>query len=580
MKYPKLREIPTTRERVDVFRGYNHNLRIAEGEFYDMTNMSPDDYPVLSPRRQRGVYATPGMPQGMISKKDLWYVDGGNLIVIEDGKKTTIDMGLTVDATPKVLISMGAYIIIMPDKKYINTSNYEDKGMIEASVTTSAATTIQISKLDGAAYDNVLVQSDEPTSAENGDMWIDTSSVPHTLKQYSAAADEWSAVATSYVKISSLGIGNLFAEGDGVRISGITTATDLNTNTIIHSRGANYIVVTGIIDEVTSQETPITVERKMPDMDFVIESGNRLWGCRYGESNGAMVNEIYSSKLGDFKNWECYAGISSDSWRATVGSDGAFTGAVSFLGSPIFFKENCMHKVYGDFPSTFRIQSTTCRGVQKGCERSIATVNETLFYKSRGAVCGYDGSLPQEISADLGDEAYSEAVGGGLSNKYYVSMKDSNGDYHLFVYDVSKGFWHREDDTQAIQFCEHRGDLFYIDHADDQIKSVKGTGLRYDEQVRWEAVTGILGTDTPGKKYISKIEMRMSLAHGSRVLIFVEYDSCGEWELVSTLVGDNLSTFTIPIRPRRSDHLRLKMSGYGEAKVFSMFKTIEEGSSR
>lgn len=580
MKYPKLREIPTTRERVDVFRGYNHNLRIAEGEFYDMANMSSDDYPVLSPRRQRGVYATPGMPQGMISKKDLWYVDGGNLIVIEDGNKTTIDMGLTVDATPKVLISMGAYIIIMPDKKYINTSNYEDKGMIEASVTTSAATTIQISKLDGAAYDNVLVQSDEPTSAENGDMWIDTSSVPHTLKQYSAAADEWSAVATSYVKISSLGIGNLFAEGDGVKISGITTATDLNTNTIIHSRGANYIVVTGIIDEVTSQETPITVERKMPDMDFVIESGNRLWGCRYGESNGAMVNEIYSSKLGDFKNWECYAGISSDSWRATVGSDGAFTGAVSFLGSPIFFKENCMHKVYGDFPSTFRIQSTTCRGVQKGCERSIATVNETLFYKSRGAVCGYDGSLPQEISADLGDEAYSEAVGGGLSNKYYVSMKDSNGDYHLFVYDVSKGFWHREDDTQAIQFCEHRGDLFYIDHADDQIKSVRGTGLRYDEQVRWEAVTGILGTDTPGKKYISKIEMRMSLAHGSRVLIFVEYDSCGEWELVSTLVGDNLSTFTIPIRPRRSDHLRLKMSGYGEAKVFSMFKTIEEGSSR
>jgi hypothetical protein len=411
-------------------------------------------------------------------------------------------------------------------------------------------------------------------------MWIDISSVPHTLKQYSAAADEWSAVATSYVKISSLGIGNLFSEGDGVKISGITTATELNTNTIVHSRGANYIVVTGIIDEVSSQETPITVERKMPDMDFVIESGNRLWGCRYGESNGVMVNEIYSSKLGDFKNWECYAGISSDSWRATVGSDGAFTGAVSFLGAPLFFKENCMHKVYGEFPSTYRIQSTTCRGVQKGCGRSIATVNEVLFYKSRGAVCGYDGSLPQEVSSALGNESYSEAVGGGLLNKYYISMKDSAGDYHLFVYDVAKGLWHREDDTQVVQFCEHRGDLFFIDRSDDQIKSVKGAGLPYDELIRWEAITGVLGTDTPGKKYISKIEMRMSLAHGSRALIFVEYDSCGEWELVSTLVGDNLSTFTIPIRPRRSDHLRMKISGYGEAKVFSLFKTIEEGSSR
>ena len=159
-------------------------------------------------------------------------------------------------------------------------------------------------------------------------------------------------------------------------------------------------------------------------------------------------------------------------------------------------------------------------------------------------------------------------------------MKDSAGDYHLFVYDVAKGLWHREDDTQVVQFCAHRGDLFFIDRSDDQIKSVKGAGLPYDELIRWEAITGVLGTDTPGKKYISKIEMRMSLAHGSRVLIFVEYDSCGEWELVSTLVGDNLSTFTIPIRPRRSDHLRLKISGYGEAKVFSLFKTIEEGSSR
>jgi len=29
--YPRLSELPTTREMVDVFRGYNHNLRIGDG---------------------------------------------------------------------------------------------------------------------------------------------------------------------------------------------------------------------------------------------------------------------------------------------------------------------------------------------------------------------------------------------------------------------------------------------------------------------------------------------------------------------------------------------------------------------
>ena len=39
MKLPELIELSTSREMVDVFGGYNHNLRIGEGEFYDMTNL-------------------------------------------------------------------------------------------------------------------------------------------------------------------------------------------------------------------------------------------------------------------------------------------------------------------------------------------------------------------------------------------------------------------------------------------------------------------------------------------------------------------------------------------------------------
>ena len=234
--------------------------------------------------------------------------------------------------------------------------------------------------------------------------------------------------------------------------------------------------------------------------------------------------------------------------------------------------------MYGNFPSNYQIQTTACRGVQKDCHKSLAIVNETLFYKSRSAVCAYDGSLPVEMSSALGDEAYSDAVAGALGNKYYISMKDTGGKYHLFAYDAKKGMWHREDDTQAVEFCACQGDLYYIDYADKKIKTVRGTGDAHEASVKWTAETGIIGTDSPDKKYISRIDIRMSLKIGTRVFFYVQYDSSGEWEHIFTMQGTSLRSFAVPIRPQRCDHLRLRIDGVGEAKIFSICKTIEIGS--
>ena len=341
----------------------------------------------------------------------------------------------------------------------------------------------------------------------------------------------------------------------------------------------SYIIVIGIIDEVKSQTKPITVKRQMPNMDFIIESENRLWGCRYGLSvNNEFVNEIYASKLGDFKNWNSFEGISTDSYAVSLGTDGQFTGAITHLGYPLFFKENCMHKIYGNYPANYQIQTTACRGVQKGSEKSLAIVNEVLYYKSRTAVCYYDGSLPAEISSALGDVTYHDAVAGAIGNKYYVSMADTNNDYHLFVYNTQRGMWHREDNTNVAEFCNCRGELYYIDCADNKIKTVKGSGTLDKSKIEWEAVTGVIGTDSPDKKYISRIDVRMKLVLGATVHFFVQYDSTGEWGKLYSMNGITLKTFSVPIRPQRCDHFRLKIVGVGEAKIYSICKTIEQGS--
>ena len=92
------------------------------------------------------------------------------------------------------------------------------------------------------------------------------------------------------------------------------------------------------------------------------------------------------------------------------------------------------------------------------------------------------------------------------------------------------------------------------------------------------AETGTLGTLMPDKKYISRINVRMLLGIGARVMFYAQYDSSGEWENLCSMTGTALKSFSVPIRPKRCDHFRLRIEGIGDAKIFSLTKTIEQGS--
>ena len=160
MKYPTLYTKNSDRQMVDVFKGYNHNMRIGDGEFFDMKNMTSDHYPVLSPRGKRGLYAAPALPNGLISKDALCYVDGTKFVI----NQKEIDMRLNDE--PKQLISMGAYVIIWPDKKYINTQDLSDYGNIEAfypGVEGPVTATYEMCKLDGTVYTGATKSASAPS---------------------------------------------------------------------------------------------------------------------------------------------------------------------------------------------------------------------------------------------------------------------------------------------------------------------------------------------------------------------------------------------------------------------------------
>lgn len=568
MQLSTLQNNTGTNMLTDTFLGYNHNLRIADGEFYYTENLTADLYPVLSVRAKRGrLAAAYNADGGIFAAERLCWINGRTLYY--NGSAIKTDLSSSLVGVRRQFAAMGAYIVIFPDKIYFNSavSPIEVKPL-GASYTTVGSTSFTMCDFEGTAI-NARPQSSAPEDPANGDYWIDTSVTPHVLRVYSEQQDVWASVPTTYVKITSTGIGALFEKGDTVSFSGSTDPA-LNMDYLIFQKGDNYIVVTNLIDAARSQDEPVTVERRVPDMDYIIENNNRLWGC------SSAHHEIYSCKLGDPTNWYTYAGISSDSYAATVGTPGEFTGAATLGGYVLFFKADCLHKVYGTEPSNFRVIKVTCRGVQGGSDRSLAVVNEVLYYLSRDGVCAYDGSLPVNVSYQFGLLKYKNAAAGGINSKYYISMQDTDDVWHMFVYDTDKKMWMHEDNAKAVMFTYLDGDLYYSDGvATHSIKASNGTP---ETELSWLAETGDIGLEITEQKYISRIVIRAMIPLGSTLCVSTSYDD-GDFNPEQRIEGiGDLTSHEIVIIPQRCDHMRLRFNGKGDVKIYSVKKMIKRGS--
>ena len=582
MRYPILRANARQTVVTEGFGGYAHHARAADGEFYDMENLGADEWPLLSPRPPRGTAQTLAGVQGICARDSLCWVQN-NTLYINGASMEAYMPSVNIASGEKQLVSMGAYVCIFPDGIYFNTEKYSDNGYMGQENTVHAAQTnveISLCLVDGTALTVNYTQSSQPESPANGEYWLDTSGKLHTIKQWAEATGQWVSVPTVYVKLSANGIGKGFSKYDGIEISGLTGSEQvkgLNGSQILYDVGENYIVIIGLVDAVTKVTSgTVKTARRVPAMDHITECGNRLWGCKYGVADGETVNEIYCCKLGDFKNWTCYQGIATDSWRASCGTDGKWTGAATIADSPVFFKEDCFHRVYPSAAGAHQIVMQKCAGVQNGSSKSLAVIEGRLYYKSRMGVCVYDGSLPQDIGECFGTKLYYNAAAGGVRGKYFISMEDEAHSWTMFVYDTRKGLWHKEDATHAEAFARVDDELYFLE--DGTLRTVYGTVGTLEGKVKWMAETGIMTYGLVGKKYISRINLRMQLPRGSSVDLWMQYDSDGQWHHGGHIEGRGLRTFLLPVRPARCDHLKFRLTGTGEMKLFSLSRVLEGGS--
>lgn len=568
---PALRDGGAIRRTTTVFGGYDRSGAAGQvGLWTDQENMSGAAWPALATRRPRRTVRTLDRPAGCLSKDALAVVEGPDLVY--GGYRVPLELSTDPARCPKQLLSMGAYLLIWPDKKYVNTQDLTDRGSMERTVT-AASVTVTMCRADGSDWGVYTASAAAPEAPEAGALWLDTSGGGLVLRSWSAVSAAWEEIPETYLKLAAPNIGQGFSLYDGVTVSGLTGAlADHNGAHVLTAAEPGFLVIPGILAAPASA-TAVTVARTVPDMDYVTECGNRIWGCKYGLVDGRPVNEIYASALGDFRNWNRFRGLSTDSFAAGRGSDGPFTGAATHQGHPLFFKEDCIEKVYPAADGAHGVVTVEGRGVRRGCWRSLALVGETLYYVSRDGVCAYDGALPVPVGRALGDGRWSNARAGAWGELYYLSMCDEAGAWHLFTYDAGRGLWHRQDATRAQMFAVSEGVLCWIDEEKSALIAADGDR---EEPFTWSVTSGPLGCDLAENEYVSRITIRCDTA--GQVRLFLRYDEGEDWVDKGSFTGDGLGSALLPVAPRRCDHLRLRLTGTAPCRILSLSRLIRKGS--
>ena len=580
MQLPHLIPAPQRRVVLDTFLGLDRRAAVAPGAFADMRNLSALQAPLLSTRPRRGLVRTLESPGGLIAKDALITVEAGTLCV--NGLPTALT-GLAPGE--KQLVSMGARVLVFPDKAYYNTADPADFGSLEADWSYQGAVEYCLCDRDGNPWEDPQLSDTEPEGPENGDLWLDSAGGGRVLRQYSAAQLCWVELGTVYTRLRFQSCGQLprlFSALDGVRLEG-AYFDGLNGDKILYALGGgpeerDWLVLVGLIDAALTRESDsVRITRRLPDMDFVCECGNRLWGCRYGLSEGRVLNEIYASALGDAKNFRQYLGLSTDSWTASLGSDGPFTGAIAYLGRPCFFKEDRIHLVTVSAAGAHRLDELSCRGVQRGSEKSLCLVGETLFYKARDTVCAWQGGFPADLGAALGTERRDQAAAGCLDGRYYLSQHAPGG-WELLVYDPASSLWHREDSLHALAFAALEGELYAIDADTGALLALKGTRGEPEAELPWMAQTGPLRYTAPDKQYLARTDLTLWMERGGSLTLYLRYDGAGDWKRAASLENVGEGSFTLPIRPRRCDSLELRLEGRGAMRLYALSQILERGS--
>ncbi len=562
MESTYIRDTPSSRIRsATTFGGINRANGTPLGEWDRLNGFDITAYPALRT-------CLPYAYSDIVSSGEITgYTYRNGILVYTTAEGIYLDGKGTLTAIPglsagdKTLVNIGAYIVILPDWALINTADTANPvAMAKGAVLTGNLLEYNQNQTKPTVSIFKLFYVDAPTAEVTASGLAVGDSVKLSWTYGKRKMSKQLTINT---------IGTESYTGSGMTSIGFDTSDMPNTMWFYtEGRAMDNFRVPRI--------TGATIQRVMPDLDYVVEYNNRLWGC------SSKNHEIYCSKLGEPLVWGAYSGISTDSWAATVGTDGDFTGACVFNGCVLFFKEDCVHSVYGTKASNFTITTYTVRGVQKGSAKSLCISEGLLYYKAPEGIFTFNGSASSRFDGKLCVDRDSRTACGTADDRYIV-MAMSDGT--VFYYDKLHSVWYNRTLPNVISMHNFSGSLYAItkdsNKAMQKVMLTTNVGMsRRMAETAFEAVTGELcrGELTSTSSYsrkamhtvIKKLTMSVEEWHQQGVssvqfTVSVQYDG-GDWQTVYSYDGtaeeaDNNVVTLIPTIPMRCQRLRIKISG-------------------
>ena len=497
----------TAKKQVVAFRGINWSDQTQDGDLRDSLNLSTRRYPYLSTRRAREKQTQYAGATALTARGALVVVQGTNLLY--DG----VVVG-QVTAGEKQFAVVNTKMVIWPDKVYLDLNS-------------------------------------------------------RTVKSLGAKLSGKGATFTTNTMTVS-GWGDLtahFKAGDTITITGCTKGTANNKDVYVQGVTATVLTVSDNAFAEATETATITLERKIPDLDFICESENRLWGC------SSAAQTIYASALGDPTNFFVYEGLSTDSYALSVGTEGEFTGCCKQSSSVLFWKETKLHKMLGGYPAEYAMYTYDIEGLQKGCHKSLQIINEVLYYMGLHGVYAYSGGMPSLISDSFGDKVLTDAVAGTDGDSYYLSVLE-NGAPHLLVYETGPAMWVREDDTKALDFGRIGKDLYVLD-ADGNVWLADNR--KDDMSMDWMAQFTPIYETIQGRKRYTKMLLRLELPKGAWMKAEICCDG-GRWREVGKILGRDMDSIPMQIPINRCDCFEVRLSGCGPCTIRTMMLEYQVGS--
>lgn len=596
MKYPGLSKLQRRQGTIDRFYGYEHLETVRNGAFYDMENLSSDKFPLLSVREKRSVFKRErdgaeiplsfdapvthalALSAGIaVATENSVYFRGERLVqpVLSPGEKN------------RRIIPFGRNFFISPDCVYVEVDDDGSVNVTHIAGEHSCADANFYYVYEDYSYFEVrrFVLSDEPPIDDEVKDWIDTSTGRFIHKHLTGG--KWETQAEFYVLLEWEGIGSGLSANDKILVRGFNDRED--TYTVVRAE-EDKLLLTGTLAMYRDLTPEVTIRKISPVMDFVVEHQNRLWGCRYGKNAaGDFVNEIYASALGDPTRWFTFKGVSTDSYTASLGCAGAFTGAAVIGRDLIFFKESYLIRVSGSNPGDYYVSVTPARGIKRGAEDSAVTLNEKIFYLSSGGVTVYDGALPYVISEEFRTAGFSGARAAAGNGKYYLAAYDGEKP-RIFVYDTSTGLWHVEDDPGVKAFALFGSSLLFLAEKDAQnfvydvlcagecpeernIFGEAETGLSFsfapEADVSWFAETGFLGGES-GSYICRNVILRLQMEEGAAFTLEIKAQRDKKWTGLCRIRQGRTGTFSVPLNTPRSPGFYFRLSGTGGLTLHSL----------